>query len=233
MRSSSLSLRLATASIIQKSGGLAPASKMITSGGTLETLTEKLAALTVIFGRLQQQPVRRAAWGRMPGRPPPCAAALRRAAAAWSGRFPAGASHRLPLAHWLSCPILACVVTCRQARGALGALEAVEEVHNAPGHARCPTRCPPFMLWELSMTEQRYRAVLEVLAGVPAVLEDLVRAVRPARLPWLPRDTSRDQDDPGPGQAGHHRGRGSVGAGHHWKNHFFNALPARPLPGTA
>ena len=25
----------------------------------------------------------------------------------------------------------------------------------------------PFMLWELSVTEQRYRAVLEVLAGVP------------------------------------------------------------------
>jgi hypothetical protein len=26
----------------------------------------------------------------------------------------------------------------------------------------------PFMLWELSVTEQRYRAVLEVLARVPA-----------------------------------------------------------------
>ena len=25
----------------------------------------------------------------------------------------------------------------------------------------------PLMLWELSVTEQRYRAVLEVLAGVP------------------------------------------------------------------
>ena len=27
----------------------------------------------------------------------------------------------------------------------------------------------PFMLWELSVTEQRYRAVLEVLAGVPVI----------------------------------------------------------------
>ena len=25
----------------------------------------------------------------------------------------------------------------------------------------------PLMLWELSVTEQRYRAVLEVMAGVP------------------------------------------------------------------
>ena len=86
----------------------------------------------------------------------------------------------------------------------------------------------PLMLWELSMTEQRYRAVLEVLAGVPAVLEDLVRAVRPARLPWLPRDTSRGQDDPGPGQAGHHRGVGGAGAGHHWKNHESSSALREP-----
>jgi hypothetical protein len=84
------------------------------------------------------------------------------------------------------------------------------------------------MLWELSMTEQRYRAVLEVLAGVPAVLEDLVRAVRPARLPWLPRDTSRGQDDPGPGQAGHHRGVGGAGAGHHWKGRRPAVRAGRP-----
>ncbi len=47
----------------------------------------------------------------------------------------------------------------------------------------------PFILWELSVTEQRYRAVLEVLAGVPVTEVAVRRHVgkyppRPYTLPW-------------------------------------------------
>ncbi len=54
----------------------------------------------------------------------------------------------------------------------------------------------PFMLWELSVTEQRYRAVLEVLAGVP-VTEAAERygVSRQSVHAWLAR--YRDEGPPG------------------------------------
>ena len=59
--------------------------------------------------------------GSVPRRPPPCAAAVRRAAADWCGGFPTGTFH----AHLLLCVnsprCVACTVTGRQARGALRA----------------------------------------------------------------------------------------------------------------
>ena len=54
----------------------------------------------------------------------------------------------------------------------------------------------PLMLWELSVTEQRYRAVLEVLAGVP-VTEAAERygVSRQSVHAWLAR--YRDEGPPG------------------------------------
>ena len=52
------------------------------------------------------------------------------------------------------------------------------------------------MLWELSVTEQRYRAVLEVLAGVPVTeVADRYGVSRQSVHAWLGR--YRDEGPPG------------------------------------
>jgi transposase InsO family protein len=54
----------------------------------------------------------------------------------------------------------------------------------------------PLMLWELSVTEQRYRAVLEVMAGVPVTeVADRYGVSRQSVHAWLRR--YRDQGPPG------------------------------------
>ena len=54
----------------------------------------------------------------------------------------------------------------------------------------------PLMLWELSVTEQRYRAVLEVLAGVPVTeVADQYGVSRQSVHAWLVR--YRDEGPPG------------------------------------
>jgi transposase len=54
----------------------------------------------------------------------------------------------------------------------------------------------PFMLWELSVTEQRYRAVLEVLAGVPVTeVAGRYGVSRQSVHAWLAR--YRDEGPPG------------------------------------
>ena len=54
----------------------------------------------------------------------------------------------------------------------------------------------PFMLWELSVTEQRYRAVLEVLAGVPVTeVADRYGVSRQSVHAWLRH--YRDEGPPG------------------------------------
>jgi transposase InsO family protein len=54
----------------------------------------------------------------------------------------------------------------------------------------------PLMLWELSVTEQRYRAVLEVMAGVPVTeVADRYGVSRQSVHAWLVR--SRDEGPPG------------------------------------
>ena len=54
----------------------------------------------------------------------------------------------------------------------------------------------PLMLWELSVTEQRYRAVLEVLAGVPVTeAADRYGVSRQSVHAWLGR--YRDEGPPG------------------------------------
>jgi hypothetical protein len=54
----------------------------------------------------------------------------------------------------------------------------------------------PFMLWELSVTEQRYRAVLEVLAGVPVTgVADRYGMSRQSVHAWLGR--YRSEGPPG------------------------------------
>jgi transposase InsO family protein len=54
----------------------------------------------------------------------------------------------------------------------------------------------PLMLWELSVTEQRYRAVLEVLAGVPVTeVADRYGVSRQSVHAWLAR--YRDEGPPG------------------------------------
>jgi hypothetical protein len=69
------------------------------------------------------QLLRRAARKSVPWRPPPCAAALRRAAVAWCGGFRAGALRR-----FLLCAQLSRHAACAGTRGALRApLRAVEK----------------------------------------------------------------------------------------------------------
>src|ERR1700751_1365493 len=54
----------------------------------------------------------------------------------------------------------------------------------------------PLMLWELSVTEQRYRAVLEVMAGVPVTeVADRYGVSRQSVHTWLGR--YRDEGPPG------------------------------------
>ena len=54
----------------------------------------------------------------------------------------------------------------------------------------------PLMLWELSVTEQRYRAVLEVLAGIPVTeVADRYGVSRQSVHAWLVR--YRDEGPPG------------------------------------
>ena len=54
----------------------------------------------------------------------------------------------------------------------------------------------PLMLWELSVTEQRYRAVLEVMAGVPVTeVADRYGVSRQSVHAWLAR--YRDEGPPG------------------------------------
>ena len=54
----------------------------------------------------------------------------------------------------------------------------------------------PLMLWELSVTEQRYRAVLEVLAGVPVTeVAERYGVSRQSVYAWLGR--YRDEGPPG------------------------------------
>src|SRR5690348_1856814 len=54
----------------------------------------------------------------------------------------------------------------------------------------------PLMLWELSVTEQRYRAVLEVLAGVPVTeVADRYGVSRQSVHAWLLR--YREEGPPG------------------------------------
>ena len=54
----------------------------------------------------------------------------------------------------------------------------------------------PLMLWELSVTEQRYRAVREVLAGVPVTeVADRYGVNRQSVHAWLVR--YRDEGPPG------------------------------------
>ena len=60
----------------------------------------------------------------------------------------------------------------------------------------------PLMLWELSVTEQRYRAVLEVLAGVPVTeVADRYGVSRQSVHAWLGR--YRDEGPPGLEDRGH------------------------------
>jgi transposase InsO family protein len=68
----------------------------------------------------------------------------------------------------------------------------------------------PFMLWELSVTEQRYRAVLEVLAGVPVTeVAGRYGVSRQSVHAWLRR--YRDEGPPGLADRSH-----KVGA-HPWQ----------------
>ena len=54
----------------------------------------------------------------------------------------------------------------------------------------------PLMLWELSVTEQRYRAVLEVMAGVPVTeVAGRYGVSRQSVHTWLGR--YRDEGPPG------------------------------------
>ena len=60
----------------------------------------------------------------------------------------------------------------------------------------------PFMLWELSVTEQRYRAVLEVLAGVPVTeVADRYGVSRQSVHAWLRH--YRDEGPPGLADGSH------------------------------
>jgi transposase-like protein len=54
----------------------------------------------------------------------------------------------------------------------------------------------PLMLWELSVTEQRYRAVLEVMAGIPVTeVAERYGVSRQSVHTWLCR--YRDEGPPG------------------------------------